>query len=363
MKLVVFGLTVSSSWGNGHATLWRGLIAALARRGVRTTFFERDVDWYRTTRDLHDLERGRLVLYRDWDDVRHEAEAAVREADAAIVTSYQPDGAAAGRLVAERAKVSVFYDMDTPVTLARLDAGETVDYLPEGGLAGFDLALSYTGGPALDRLKRDLGARRAAPLYGWVDPQAYRPVAAPAGPRADLSYIGTYAADRQARLEALFVEAARARREKRFVLAGSGYPVDFPWTDNVWFVRHLPPADHPSFFAGSRMTLNVTRGDMAAMGWCPSGRLFEAAACGCPILSDRFEGLDAFFEPDREILLADDTADALAALDRDDAELFRLARAARDRTLEEHTADRRAETLLALLDSARAPAPALREEA
>jgi spore maturation protein CgeB len=359
MKLVVFGLTVSSSWGNGHATLWRGLIGALVRRGVKVVFFERDQPWYAEARDLHALEGAELVLYPDWEGVRGRAAREVADADAAMVTSYCPDGVEASDLVCARAATAVFYDMDTPVTLARLKAGERVGYLPPEGLGGFDLALSYTGGAALDALRDELGAPRAEALYGHVDPEVHARTRPAARFRSDLSYIGTYADDRQAALEALFVEPARARPDRKFVLAGSGYPVDFPWTDNVWFVRHLPPPDHSAFYSSSRMTVNVTRGDMAAMGWCPSGRLFEAAACACPILSDRWEGLDAFFEPGREILLASTADDALAALDRPDAELRRIGRAARERTLDEHTSDHRARELLTLLGRvpSRAPGP------
>jgi spore maturation protein CgeB len=364
MKLVVFGLTVSSSWGNGHATLWRGLIAALARRGVRVVFYERDVPYYAEQRDLAELPAGELVLYRDWADVRSRARADLADADAAMITSYCPDAIPAARLLSSAfAGVSVFYDMDTPVTLARLEAGETVPYLPPEGLGGFDMVLSYTGGEALTALRRRLGARRVRPLYGHVDPAAHAP--APPDPRhaADLSYIGTYAADRQPAVEALFVAPARLRPQRRFVLAGSGYPKEFPWTDNIWFVRHLPPPEHPGFYAASRLTLNVTRRDMAAMGWAPSGRLFEAAACGTAILSDIWPGLDAFFEPGREILTAATTEDALAALDRSDAELKALGAAARDRVLAEHTSDHRAAGLLAELqaafDGAEAPGEAV----
>lgn len=361
MKLVIFGLTVSSSWGNGHATLWRGLLRALARRGVQATFFERDVPYYAQHRDLTELPGGELVLYRDWDSVRGQASAAVRTADAVMVTSYCPDGRAASALACERGRTSVFYDMDTPVTLARLAAGERVDYLPQEGLGGFDLVLSYTGGEALVRLAQDLGARRAAPLYGHVDPDTHRPAPAEGRFRCDLSYLGTYAADRQAAVAALFAEPARLRPERRFLLGGSGYDGSFPWQANIFAIQHVPPPEHPAFFSSSRLTLNVTRGDMAAMGYCPSGRLFEAAACGVPLLSDNWEGLDLFLEPGREILLAETTADALAALDLTDAELARLARAARERTLEQHTSDHRAGELLELLQGARAPRADLEE--
>lgn len=349
MKLVVFGLTVSSSWGNGHATLWRGLIRALARRGVQVVFFERDVPYYAHHRDLWALPAGELVLYPDWATAADRARAEVRSADAVMVTSYCPDGRAAADLACAEGRRSVFYDMDTPVTLARLSAGEAVDYLPTAGLGGFDLVLSYTGGEALQRLERELGARRALPLYGHVDPQAHRP--APADPRyaCDLSYLGTYAADRQPAVTALFAEPARLRPGRRFLLGGSGYDTSLPWQDNIFFLDHVAPPEHAAFFASSRLTLNVTRRDMAQMGYCPSGRLFEAAACGAPILTDTWEGLDLFFEPGREILAAATTEDALAAIDLGDADLAAIARAARERTLDQHTSDHRAAELIGYL--------------
>lgn len=349
MKLVVFGLTVSSSWGNGHATLWRGLIRALERRGHDVVFFERDQPFYAEHRDITELGDAELILYSDWESVRVKALGHLLDADAAMVTSYCPDGAAAAKLVAESDAVRVFYDLDTPVTLARLALGEAVDYLPETGLAEFDLVLSYTGGAALTGLRDRLGARRVRALYGHVDPDAHRRVASDPRFEADLSYIGTYADDRQAGVEQLFIEPARRRPEKKFVLAGSGYPKDFPWTDNIWFVRHLPPPEHPAFYSSSELTLNVTRRDMAQMGWCPSGRLFEAAACGCPILSDAWEGLDTFFAPDREILIARNADEAAAALDLAGAELARMGAAARERVLDEHTSDHRAGELLEML--------------
>lgn len=350
MKLVVFGLTVSSSWGNGHATLWRGLIRALARRGCEVVFFERDVPYYAAHRDLTELGPGRLRLYSDWQTVEAEARAEVSSADAAMVTSYCPDGPAASSLVCEYAALSVFYDMDTPITLARLAAGETVAYLPPEGLGGFDLTLSYTGGRALCELEARLGARRARALYGHVDPEHHRPAAIEPRFESALSYLGTYAADRQPALERLFIEPARRRPDLKFLIGGSGYPADFPWTPNLWFAQHVAPSEHCAFFSSSRLTLNVTRRDMAAFGWCPSGRLFEAAACGAPIVTDAWEGLDAFFTPGREILVAETAEDVLQSLDR--ADLAVIAKAARERTLDEHSSARRAAELLAMLEDA-----------
>ncbi len=354
MTIVIFGLSVSSSWGNGHAALWRGLIRALLAAGHRVTFFERDVPYYADTRDLDCLpDGGTLVLYRDWTEALPAVRRALDGADVGVVTSYCPDALAATRLLEDtRLPVRCFYDLDTPVTLARLQAGEPVDYIGPGGLAGFDLVLSYTGGAALDALKTRLGARRVAAIYGSVDPDLHRPAAPRTDYAALLSYIGTYAADRQAALERLFVVPARRRPGDRFVIAGAQYPDGFPWTSNTWFVRHLPPPEHPAFYSSSRLTLNVTREPMARSGWCPSGRLFEAAACGVPILSDRWTGLDAFFVPGAEILVADTTEQALDALATPPDALAALARRARERTLDEHTAARRAAQMVAAFEAA-----------
>lgn len=354
MTIVIFGLSVSSSWGNGHAALWRGLIRALLAAGHRVTFFERDVPYYADSRDLDRLpEGGTLVLYRDWTEALPVIRRALDGADVGVVTSYCPDALAATRLLEDaRLPVRCFYDLDTPVTLARLQAGEPVDYIGPGGLVGFDLVLSYTGGAALDALRTRLGARRVTAIYGSVDPDLHRPAAPRTDYAALLSYIGTYAADRQAALERLFVEPARRRPEERFVIAGAQYPDGFPWTANTWFVRHLPPPEHPAFYSSSRLTLNVTREPMARSGWCPSGRLFEAAACGVPILSDRWTGLDAFFVPGAEILVADTTEQAMDALATPPDALAALARRARERTLDEHTAARRAAQMVAAFEAA-----------
>jgi len=361
LKLVVFGLTVSSSWGNGHATLWRGLCRALARRGHDVVFFERDLPYYAMNRDLAELEGGRLRLYPSWPEVAGAARRELADADAGMVTSYCPDGIAAADLLLDApVPLRVFYDLDTPVTLARLAAGQEVGYVPPQGLGGFDLVLSYTGGGALDALRSRLGARRVAPLYGSVDPDAYLPGEPLPHYRADLSYMGTYAEDRQDRLEQLLVEPARRLPERRFLIAGAQYPEQFPWSDNIYFVRHLPPAEHRAFYSSCRMTLNVTRAAMAEMGYCPSGRLFEAAACGAAILSDGWPGLDSFFAPGSEILIAEHPEEAIGALQTADDELARIGRRARERTLAEHTADRRAAELEALLQAAyRCAAPAL----
>jgi spore maturation protein CgeB len=352
MNIVVFGLTISSSWGNGHATLWRGLCAALHRQGHRVIFFERNTDYYAANRDLSSLPGGELIIYDEWDTVRPKAIAALGSADAAIVTSYCPDGVAAGDLMLhENRGINVFYDLDTPITLARLRSGESIPYIGDRALSDFDLVLSYTGGAALDILQRELGARHVAPLYGHVDPQVHRPVTPKEHYRSDLSYLGTYSADRQDAVTALMIEPACRSPQRRFLIGGAQYPQDFPWCPNLFFVRHLPPSEHPAFFSSSRLTLNVTRRAMADLGWCPSGRLFEAAACGTAIVSDVWQGLESFFTPGHEIFAAESTDDVMAVLALSDNEVQRVATAARDRTLAEHTSEHRARDLIALLES------------
>ena len=357
MKLVIFGLALSSSWGNGHATLWRGLVRALAEQGHRVTFFEKDVPYYAANRDhwyFNDWVTMEIYtgLQQDWPRMDRE----LYSADVAIVTSFCPEGSTVcERVLASAVPVRCFYDLDTPVTLEALRSGAIIEYLPPNGLAGFDLVLSYTGGRALEALQTQLGAARVAPLYGFVDPAAHRPSSPDPAFVADLSYLGTYASDRQPALAELLLKPARQRAQSRFLIGGAMYPQDFPWGPNIFFVRHIPPELHPAFFSSSRITLNITRAAMATYGWCPSGRLFEAAACGAPLVSDAWEGLDSFFTPGEEILIARASDDVLAALDLSEGELRGMAARARERVLSAHTAAHRARELEAFFSHTAAP--------
>jgi spore maturation protein CgeB len=353
MKIVIFGLTISSSWGNGHATLWRGLCNALHERGHSVVFFERDVPYYAAHRDMWRLPGGSWIPYTSWGEVLPTAEQQLSDAEVGIVTSYCPDGVAASDLVlGSPVEARAFYDLDTPVTLDALRAGNSLSYIGPRGLADFDVVLSYTGGRALDELKAQLGARRAIPIYGSVDPAVHHPSDPRDEFRCDLSYLGTFASDRQRALEQLLIEPARRLLNRKFLIGGAQYPDAFPWTSNIYFVRHLPPSEHSPFYCSGRLTLNVTRQAMAQMGYCPSGRLFEAAACGSPVLSDWWEGLDHFFAPGSEILVASSTDEAIAAIERSDAEICQIGRSARERALDEHTAAHRAQEFEAALESA-----------
>ncbi|SFP83549.1 CgeB family protein [Sphingomonas rubra] len=344
MKLVVLGLSLSSSWGNGHATTFRALLKAFAARGHDVLFLERDVPWYRDQRDLADPAFCTLCFYTDLDDLaRFTPEIA--EADAVIVGSYVPEGVAVAHFVQEVAGgVTAFYDIDTPVTLAKLARGD-FEYLDPAVIPGYARYLSFTGGPTLDLLERDYGSPAARALYCSVDPDAYRPTGT--AKCWDLSYLGTYSPDRQPTLERLLIEPARQRPDLRFVVAGPQYPADIDWPANVERIDHLPPAEHAAFYSASRWTLNVTRADMIAAGWSPSVRLFEAAACATPIVSDVWEGLDQLLEPGAEIVLARSATDVLAALDLPHADA--IGRAAQARVLGQHTAAHRAAELEAYL--------------
>jgi spore maturation protein CgeB len=344
MKIVILGLSITSSWGNGHATTYRGLVRELVARGHELLFLERDVPWYAQHRDLPHPPHGRTALYQSLDDLKERFEEEVREADLVIVGSFVPQGVEAGDWVQQTARgLTAFYDIDTPVTLARLSRGEH-DYLAPRQIAGYGLYLSFTAGPTLQRLEQEFGSPCARAFYCSVDPTLYFPETLPA--RWDLGYMGTYSDDRQPGVERLLLAPARQWREGRFIVAGAQYPAGIAWPANVQYEPHLPPAEHRAFYGSQRWTLNITRADMVAAGWSPSVRLFEAAACGTPIVSDRWQGIEDLLVPGREIVLADSTAQALEVLrDWGEDERLRMAERARERILAGHTAAHRAEQL------------------
>ncbi|MGE7136630.1 CgeB family protein [Luteibacter sp. NPDC031894] len=353
MDIVFIGLSITSSWGNGHATTYRGLLRELARQGHRVTFLERDVPWYAMHRDLPEPPYGTTELYASLDDLRARFAGLARRADAVIVGSYVPDGQQVGDWVRQTAGgVTGFYDIDTPVTLAKLAEGDHA-YLAPRQIPAYDLYLSFTGGPTLARLRDDYGARHAHAFYCAFDPEAYFPE--PTATRWDLGYLGTYSDDRQPRVESLLIAPARRWTEGRFAVAGPMYPSTVEWPSNVMRTDHVPPAEHRAFYNAQRFTLNVTRDDMIRAGWSPSVRLFEAAACGTAIVSDVWDGIDSLFEPGSEIVLVRDTDEVLDVLmHMPDAEREAMGRRARERVMAEHTAAHRARELPSLIASAAA---------
>jgi spore maturation protein CgeB len=353
VKLTIFGLALSSSWGNGHATPYRALLRGLQRLGHQCVFYEKDVEYYYWRRDFASCDYCELVLYPEWQAVRARALADAARSDVVIVGSYCPEGARIGEeVLGLPGPLHVFYDLDTPVTLENLQ-GRGVEYLAAGQIPDYDLYLSFTGGEILRELETAWGARRARPLYGCVDPEVYARVPPRPEYQCRLSYMGTHSPDREHKLQRLFLEPARQLPKERFLLAGSLYPREWSWPPNVARFDHVAPGDHPALYSSSRATLNITRDGMARAGYCPSGRFFEAAACGTPILSDWWEGLDEFFGPE-EIAVVRNETDVLAVLSWDDAELARMAARARQRTLDEHTGEHRARQLILHLEEAAA---------
>jgi spore maturation protein CgeB len=340
--LVVFGLSISSTWGNGHAPTYRGLLKALAQRGWEITFFEQDVEWYRSNRDLPHPEYCDLRLYSEWPRAIADASSAVQAADAALVGSLVADGQAIIDWLATQQRPMLFYDIDTPITLVELDRRDQTEYLRADQVPLFEVYLSFAGGPALDELEQRWGARHAEALYCGVDPDVYRPVEPDKRFECAVGYMGTYAADRQPTLEELLIAPARTRPTERFLIAGPQYPaMDLP--HNVKHEVHVYPRDHAAFYRSNRLTLNLTRQAMRSYGWAPSTRLFEAAASGACIVSDTWPGLSSILEPDAELLLADTRADILLHLDMLTAEQRdRIGNAARARILRDHTFDTRA---------------------
>ena len=353
MKIVFYGLTITSSWGNGHATTYRALCKALAARGHRIVFVEKDVEWYRSNRDLPKPSFCDVQLYENWAPESKRLLELSRDADAVVVGSYFPDAVAATEaLLSAGFGPILFYDIDTPITLAALRARGRTEYLEVGLIPQYSAYLSFTGGPALAELEARFGSPRTIAFYCSVDPELYQPTRCKPEFACTLSYLGTYAADRQPKLMRLLNDTAQLIPDQHFIVAGPQYPEAAPWASNVERIVHLSPPEHPAFFSSSRFTLNLTRDDMVAAGYSPSVRLFEASACAAAILSDSWPGLNEFLTPGSEILLPS-TPEEAATIIRDLPETNRLAmgQRARERILAEHTSAHRAQQFETIVSS------------
>jgi spore maturation protein CgeB len=345
LKIVIFGLSITSSWGNGHATTFRALTRALHQRGHRIVFFEHDLEWYASNRDLPQPEFCEVRLFDDWNEVRPQAMAEVSDSDVVIVGSYFPDGL---RVIDELTDfpgpIMAFYDIDTPITVAQLRETGNTQYLRADQVPVFDVYFSFTGGPMLREIESRFGAQQAIPLYCSFDPDEYHRFGVNKRFACDLSYMGTYAPDRQPKIDELLCEPARRLSESKFIVAGPQYPKSIRWPNNVRRITHLNPRWHARFYSSSRLTLNVTRRDMVAAGYSPSVRLFEAAACGATIISDNWPGLDTFFAAGEEILLPSTSDDVIRILTAyNEADLRQIGERARERVLSEHTSEKRAQ--------------------
>jgi spore maturation protein CgeB len=344
LNIVIFGLSITSSWGNGHATTYRALVKALHQRGHRLTFIERDVPWYRDNRDLEHADYCRIELYEDLRDVPRRFGSLVADAELVILGSYVPQGAILADWLISRARgIAAFYDIDTPVTLAGLRTGETF-YISAALIPRFDLYLSFTGGPTLSLIEDEYASPRARVLHCAAD-VGVRSAADPHC-RWTLGYLGTYSADRQPTLESLLFETSRQLPQERFVVAGCQYPVSIAWPPNVALIEHQPQTRHAEFYRSQRYTLNITRKDMRSAGFSPSVRLFEAAAFGVPIISDKWRGLDTLFTPGREILVVESARELVQLLSQLPEERRRqIAAAALERLLRSHAPQHRARQL------------------
>ena len=338
MKIVIFGLSISSAWGNGHATTFRALCKALHDRKHDVIFFEHNAEWYEHNRDLPEPPYCTLRIFEDWNEILPAVRAELRDSDVAVVGSYFPDGIAAlNELLDSNVPVKAFYDIDTPITVAGLRENGKTDYLLSRHLPELDIYFSFTGGPMLRELETRFRVPLAVPLYCSVDPEKYYERPPTPQFRCDLSYLGTYAPDRQPKVEELLCRPAGKLADKKFIVAGAQYPEATVWPGNVERIIHLNPRHHADLYCSSRLILNVTRRQMVMAGHSPSVRLFEAAACAATMISDHWAGLENFFIPGKEILLPQDADDVCRYLSESDSELRRIGRAAQERVLAAHT--------------------------
>lgn len=344
LNIVFIGLSVTSSWGNGHATTFRALMSALQKKGHKLTFLERDKPWYAANRDLPDPPFCKLILYNSVAELKQNYAAIIRTADLVIVGSFVPDGVQVGEFVINHSEgITTFYDIDTPVTLAKMES-QDFEYLEPSLIPGFNLYLSFTGGPTLTLLKEKYGAQIAKPFYCSVDTNMY--YAEKQVKQWDLGYLGTYSPDRQPPLQTLMFDVAEKMSGHNFVVAGSQYPADIKWPGNVKHIKHIAPAGHRKFYGSQKFTLNITRQNMISAGYSPSVRLFEAAACGTPVISDYWEGIDHFFEPGKEILISGSTEETMWYLTNlTELERRLIAENARQKVLSLHSALHRAAEL------------------
>jgi spore maturation protein CgeB len=341
MNIVILGLSITSSWGNGHATTFRSLIKGLHQNGHYVTFLERDVPWYAHQRDFLTSPFCEIILYSTYDELKEKHAELVANAGLVIVGSYVPEGVRVGKWVLDTAGgIKAFYDIDTPVTLGKLERND-FEYLHPSLIPQYDLYLSFAGGRSLDVFTSQFGSPCTRPLYCSVDTSLYYPEILPH--RWDLGYLGTYSDDRQPPLKKLMLDAAENWQDGKFIVAGPQYPSHISWPSNVERTDHLPPSLHRRFYNEQRFTLNITRQDMIRMGHSPSVRLFEAAACAVPVISDYWDGLDEFFEFEREILVSYSPEETIHFLkNTQEEERIRIGQNARLRVLEAHTGQKRA---------------------
>jgi spore maturation protein CgeB len=345
VRIAWFGSSLVSSYWNGAATYYRGLVRALAQRGHTVTFYEPDAYDRQAHRDIDDPPWADVVV---WEPTEAHARRLVRRAGGADLVVKASgvgvlDDVLEDAVAALDGPARVFWDVDAPATLSAADA-RFAALVPR-----FDLVLTYGGGDPVVERYLELGARGCVPVYNALDPDTHHPAAPDARFEGDLAFLGNRLPDREARVEELFLRAAELAPGRTFVFGGSGWG-DKRLPGNVRYVGHVGTRDHNAFNTTPLAVLNVTRDSMVANGWSPPTRVFEAAGAGACLVTDSWRGIDEFLEPGAEVLVAEDGRDVarhLEALTREAA--ARIGAAARERVLRDHTYAQRAEQVEAIL--------------
>ncbi len=351
MRIAFYGSSLLSSYWNGAATYYRGLLQALAAHGHHITFYEPDAFDRQSHRDIEPPDWARVIVYPATPEGLTQVLAEAHQADAVVKASgvgVFDNELVAGVLQHARPNaLRVFWDVDAPATLATLRAEP--DHVLRRGLPAFDLILTYGGGPPVIAAYQELGARRCIPIYNGLDPATHHPVPPDPAYATDLGFLANRLPDREARVEAFFLAPAATLPNRRFLLGGSGW-ADKPMPDNITRIGHVPTAAHNALNCSALAVLNVARDSMAAVGFSPATRVFEAAGAGACLITDAWEGIEQFLAPDTEILVARDGQDVAAHLAALTPERARaIGQAAMARCLAEHTYVRRAAEVHALL--------------
>lgn len=341
LRIAFFGSSLVSSYWNGAATYYRGLLRALAARGHIITFYEPDAYDRQKHRDIADPPWARVVVYSGQDErsALHQVQAAAQSHDVMVKASgvgvYDTLLEQAVPASVRGSQLAVFWDVDAPATLERMRADTTDPFRARVGK--YHIVFTYGGGQPVVSAYQDFGARLCVPIYNALDPETHHPVPPQASYEADLSLLANRLPDREARVREFFLEPARRLPGRKFLLGGSGWPDAFEQT-NIEVLGHVPTAQHNAFNCSALAVLNVARDSMAAVGFSPATRVFEAAGAGACIITDAWRGIEQFLEPDHEILVATDgaaVAEHLEALTPKRAR--QIGDAARQRVLARHT--------------------------
>ncbi|MVA38037.1 glycosyltransferase [Agrobacterium vitis] len=353
MKIAFYGSSIVSSYWNGAATYYRGLLRALAYKGYDITFYEPDVYDRQQNRDIDPPKWCRVVVYPGTVDALKEVTAKATHADIVVKASgvgFEDDLLLQEILSQARPDaLKIFWDVDAPATLAEMRAHPL--HPLRTALSELDLVLTYGGGDPVVKAYRALGAPDCIPIYNALDPQTHHPVAATPRYAADLSFLGNRLPDREARVDEFFLGPAARLSGQAFLLGGSGWH-DKPVSTNVNFIGHVSTRDHNAFNVTPKAVLNVSRASMAENGFSPATRVFEVAGAGACLITDHWEGIDLFLQPDEEVLVArdgQDVVDILAGLTRERART--IGQRALARVLREHTYEQRGDDVDAIFRS------------